>query len=77
MEGLMEGEQLGIQKGHMEGKTEVVLTMYSSGFDLSSISRATGLSIDQITDMASKDQGFNAFDRENGFRKGVRVSFVI
>jgi predicted transposase/invertase (TIGR01784 family) len=41
MEGLMEGEQLGIQK--------VVLTMYSSGFDLSSISKATGLSIDQIT----------------------------
>jgi predicted transposase/invertase (TIGR01784 family) len=51
MEGRMEGEQLGIQKG----KTEVVLTMNSSGFDLSSISRATGLSTDQITDILNSN----------------------
>jgi predicted transposase/invertase (TIGR01784 family) len=59
MEGRIEGEQLGIQKGlmegRMEGKIEVVLTMYSSGFDLSSISKATGLSIDQIIDILNSN----------------------
>jgi hypothetical protein len=47
MEGRMEGESFGIQK--------VVLTMNSSGFDLFAISRATGLSIDQITDILNSD----------------------
>jgi hypothetical protein len=55
MEGRMEGESIGIQKGRMEGKTEVVLTMNSSGFDFFAISRATGLSIDQITDILNSN----------------------
>jgi predicted transposase YdaD len=59
MEGRMEGEQLGIQKGRMEGEQlgiqKIILTMYSSGFDLSSISKATGLSIDQITDILNSN----------------------
>ena len=54
-----EGESIGIQKGCMddcmEGKAEVVLTMNSADFDFSAISRATGLSIDQIINILNSD----------------------
>jgi hypothetical protein len=39
----------------MEGKAEVVLTMNSADFDFSAISRATGLSIDQIINILNSD----------------------
>jgi len=55
-EGKLEGEQIGIQKGKLEEKTEVVLILYDEGFDTARIARFVKLPEEDVANIL-KDYG--------------------
>ena len=55
-EGKLEGEQIGIQKGELEEKTEVVLILYDEGFDTARIARFVKLPEEEVANIL-KDNG--------------------
>ena len=54
--GKLEGEQIGIQKGKLEEKTEMVLTLFDEGFDTAIIARFVKLPEGEVVKIL-KDHG--------------------
>lgn len=51
IKGRIEGEAIGIEKGRIEGKSEIVTNMYNERMDLDTISKLTKLSIKQVKEI--------------------------
>ena len=58
--GKLEGEQIGIQKGKLEEKTEMVLTLFDEGFDTASIARFVKLPEEEVVYRIFQLEGDNA-----------------
>ena len=54
--GKLEGEQIGIQKGKLEEKTEMVLTLFDEGIDTTNIARLVKLPEEEVVKIL-KDNG--------------------
>jgi predicted transposase/invertase (TIGR01784 family) len=57
--GKIEGESIGIKKGKIEGKIEVVLNMNSANCDIPMISQFTGLSVNQVKEILESNNSVN------------------
>ncbi|MCC5937803.1 MAG: hypothetical protein JJU34_11035 [Lunatimonas sp.] len=47
-EGKIEGEQIGIQKGKLEEKTEVIVSLFDEGFDVPKIAKIVKLQEEEV-----------------------------
>ena len=49
--GMKMGMEMGMEKGFAKGRQQIVLNMFSNGFDISTIAKVTGLDESEIQNM--------------------------